>query len=142
MLAKARLRVISLTRLDLVDAGRLKVLGRRNDVPTLLAASDALLHAARFEGTPNVLLEAQQLGCPLVATTAGGTPDAVDAGRTGFLHDPGDFDGLRASLSRVLSDAQLRRAMSAAGSRWIEERFGLDRVVDETLACYAFGARR
>ena len=123
---------------DLVAAGTLCILGRRSDVPALLSASDALLHAALHEGTPNILLEAAHLGCPVVATTAGGSPEAVADGETGFLLDPADADGLVLALSRVLDDAALRARMSAAGPGFIASRFSLDRMVDETLRCYPF----
>jgi glycosyltransferase involved in cell wall biosynthesis len=126
------------TARDLVEAGTLRILGRRDDVPALLAASDALLHAAKHEGTPNVLLEAAHLGCPVVATTAGGSPDAVAEGATGLLCDPADHDALATNLDRVLGDDALRARLAAAGPRWIAERFSLDRMVAETLACYPF----
>ena len=123
---------------DLVRAGSLRILGRREDVPALLSASDALLHAARHEGTPNVLLEAAHLGCPVVATTAGGSPDAVEEGVTGFLRDPSDADGLCASLVELLQDEARRAQAAAAGPRLVSRRFSLDGMVRETLACYPF----
>lgn len=121
---------------DLVASGALRILGRRGDVPALLSASDLLLHAALHEGTPNVLLEAAHLGCPTVATTAGGSPDAVSEGVTGFLVDPTDGDGLFLNAARVLDDAALHARLSANGPAFIAERFSLERMVAETLACY------
>ncbi len=121
---------------DLVAAGTLRILGRRSDIPALLSASDLMLHAALHEGTPNVLLEAAHLGCPTVATTAGGSPDAVSEGVTGFLVDPSDGDGLFMNAARVLDDAALRARLSADGPAFIAERFSLERMVAETLACY------
>lgn len=122
---------------DLVASGALRILGRRGDIPALLSASDLLLHAALHEGTPNVLLEAAHLGCPTVATTAGGSPDAVSGGVTGFLVDPSDGDGLFLNAARVLDDAALHARLSANGPAFIAERFSLERMVAETLACYA-----
>ena len=122
---------------DLVAAGRLRILGRRDDVPALLAASDALLHTARFEGTPNVLLEASHLGCPIVATAAGGSIDVVSDGETGFLRDPADTEGLLAALRRLLADGDLRRRFAAAGPRRIAEHFSLEAMVEGTLDAYA-----
>ena len=121
---------------DLVASGALRILGRRGDIPALLSASDLLLHAALHEGTPNVLLEAAHLGCPTVATTAGGSPDAVSGGVTGFLVDPSDGDGLFLNAARVLDDAALHARLSANGPAFIAERFSLERMVAETLACY------
>jgi len=120
----------------LIEEGRLHVLGRRSDVPALLSAADVLLHVARFEGTPNVLLEAAHLGCPVVATAAGGSVDAVDHGRTGFLCGTDDGDGLHRAVASLLADPTLRAKLGAQGTSWIAARFGLERMIDETLGCY------
>jgi glycosyltransferase involved in cell wall biosynthesis len=126
---------------DLIGAGRLRVLGRRGDVPALLSAADALLHTARFEGTPNVLLEASHLGCPIVSTRAGGAIDVVDDGGSGFLCDPADIDGLHERLRSVLGDSDLRRRLSTGGPRRIAERFSLDQMIEGTLDAYPMLAR-
>ena len=121
---------------DLIAAGRVHLLGRRGDVPALLSASDALLHTARFEGTPNVLLEAAHLGCPIVGTRAGGAIDVVADGETGFLCDPADTEGLIDRLRRVLGDSELRRRLSAGGPNLIAERFSLEQMIEGTLSAY------
>ena len=121
---------------DLIASGRLRVLGRRGDVPALLSASDALLHTARFEGTPNVLLEAAHLGCPIVGTRAGGAIDVVADGVTGFLCDPADTEGLIDRLRRVLGDSALRRRLSEGGPHLIAERFSLEQMIEGTLSAY------
>ncbi|MFN9126712.1 MAG: glycosyltransferase [bacterium] len=126
---------------DLIGAGRLRVLGRRGDVPALLSAADALLHTARFEGTPNVLLEASHLGCPIVSTRAGGAIDVVDDGGSGFLCDPADIDGLHERLRSVLGDSDLRRRLSTGGPRRIAERFSLEQMIEGTLDAYPMLAR-
>jgi len=61
---------------------RLHHLGRRDDVPAILADSWTFLLTSKAEGTPNVLLETQHLGCPPVTTAAGGAGDAIDPGVT------------------------------------------------------------
>src|SRR5262249_12104982 len=53
--------------------GTITLLGQRHDVPLILAASEVLLLVSDWEGTPNVLLEAQHCGCVPVATDAGGS---------------------------------------------------------------------
>jgi glycosyltransferase involved in cell wall biosynthesis len=121
---------------DLIASGRLRVLGRRGDVPALLSASDALLHTARFEGTPNVLLEGAHLGCPIVGTRAGGAIDVVADGETGFLCDPADTEGLIDRLRRVLGDSALRRRLSEGGPHLIAERFSLEQMIEGTLSAY------
>src|SRR5207249_229665 len=86
----------------LADAGlgdTVLLLGQRRDVPHLLAASDVLLLTSDWEGTPNVLLEAQHCGCVPVATDAGGTREAVRPGETGLLVGrDGRGDAVRCAL--------------------------------------------
>jgi len=121
---------------------RFRLLGRRKDVEIVMAAATAVLLASRQEGTPNVLLEAQWLGCPVVATKAGGAADAVSHDRTGLLLDVGDVDGLTEALLSLLLDQSRRTRLSEAAPAFIAERFGLDRMVEETLTVYREALQR
>jgi len=115
---------------------RIKLLGRRHHAGHFMAAADVFLLTSRAEGTPNVLLESQYLGCPPVSTKAGGAVDAVIDGQTGYLADVGDVEGLTERVLRLLDDEPLRAAMSTRGPAFVEERFGLDRMIDETVELY------
>lgn len=112
------------------------LLGRRSDVATIFSAATLKLLCSRQEGTPNVLLEAQWLGCPVVSTKAGGAADAVADGETGFLVEVGDLDRLEASVTALLEDPALRQRMAEAGPAFIQNRFDSDRMVRETLSIY------
>jgi len=115
---------------------RFRLLGRRKDVEVVMAAATAVLLASRQEGTPNVLLEAQWLGCPVVSTKAGGAADAVGHDRTGLLSEVGDIDGLTEALLSLVLDRNRRARLSEAAPAFIADRFGLDRMVEETLSVY------
>jgi len=117
-------------------AKRMHHLGRREDVPTILAESRVVLLTSKAEGTPNVLLEAQHLGCPPVTTAAGGAGDAIDPGATGFVRPIGDEAGIVEAVLRLLDDSALHASMAAAGPRWVRSRFGLERMIDETIDLY------
>jgi glycosyltransferase involved in cell wall biosynthesis len=117
-------------------ADYVRLLGRRTDVESILLASDVALLTSRLEGCPNVSLEAQYLGVPMVATAVGGTPETILHGETGFLAGPEDTEGLARHMVQVLTDDALRARLSAAGPPFIEARFGMERMVDETLALY------
>src|SRR5258708_6771962 len=73
------------------------LLGWREDVAELLAASDALLLTSLHEGLPRVVLQAMAAGKPVVATAVNGTPEAVQNGVTGFLHGPHDTKAMAQS---------------------------------------------
>jgi glycosyltransferase involved in cell wall biosynthesis len=96
---------------------RVLFLGPRDDVPALLAASDAFVLPSRFEGTPLALLEAMAAGKPVVASAIPGTDEIVADGETGLLVRPNDSDALAAALRRVVSDPGLRARLGAAAGR-------------------------
>ncbi len=75
--------------------GRIQFLGTRSDIRTVLAASDLVLQTSRQEGTPNVLIEAQACGIPVVTTPAFGAAEAVEDGVSGRV-----VAGFRGSVGR------------------------------------------
>jgi asparagine synthase (glutamine-hydrolysing) len=91
-----------------------KLLGRRDDVPALLGAADMMLLTSRLEGMPNVVLEAQFGGLPVVATDAGASGQIVADGETGYIRGIGDVEALADRCIALLRDPDLRSRMSAA----------------------------
>jgi glycosyltransferase involved in cell wall biosynthesis len=69
------------------------------------ASADLFVLPSKTETLGLVLLEAMASGCPVVACRAGGVPDAVQDGHTGFLFEPTDPDGLVHTVKRALSSA-------------------------------------
>jgi glycosyltransferase involved in cell wall biosynthesis len=86
-------------------SGQFRFLGHREDLPTLLAASDVICLPSTVEGMPLALLEAASAGRPVVATAVDGVPEIVDDGSTGLLVAPRDAEGLSTALIRLLTDA-------------------------------------
>ncbi|MGH6635044.1 MAG: glycosyltransferase [Gammaproteobacteria bacterium] len=117
-------------------AERVHLVGRRQDVDVIISAADVFLLTSRQEGTPNALLEAQWLGCPVVSTKAGGAVDAVSHGETGVLVEVGDIERLTDAVTDLLENRLLRARYGSAGPRFIMEQFGLHRMVNETLKVY------
>jgi glycosyltransferase involved in cell wall biosynthesis len=101
-----------------------------------LSACNLVLLTSVGEGTPNVLLEAQSLGLPVVTTDAGGAPEAVLDGITGYVVRKGGPDKIAEAVLRVMQDAEFCTAVRRHGPAFIEERYGLDRMIRETLSLY------
>lgn len=101
---------------------RVRFLGIRHDIDEILNAVDLVaLPAIAGEGLPNVVLEAMACGKPIVATTVGGTGEAVRHGENGFLVPPGEVAAMQKALEAILGD---RSKMSQFGrnSRAIAEK--------------------
>ena len=113
-----------------------QLLGRRSDAPEILACADVALLTSRAEGTPNVLIEAQALGTPVVATAVGGIPDAVQDGVTGFLAPSGDAEALADAIVKLLRDTALRRRMAAAARTFARDTFSLERMTRTMAQSY------
>ncbi|WP_165244799.1 glycosyltransferase [Paludisphaera soli] len=110
-------------------AGRVVVLGRRDDVPSLLRSADLLVHAAHWEGMPNVVLEAMAAGLPVISTAVEGVEELVIPGRTGRIVPAGDPPGLAAAIFEALTDREIERSQGKAGRLRVEAEFSTRRMV-------------
>ena len=91
--------------------------------------ADAFVLSSRYEGFPNVLLEALACGLPVVATDCPGGPrDILHGGEFGLLVPRDDPEALAAALQRVASDVNLRTRLSAL-ARQATAKYAVDRVV-------------
>jgi L-malate glycosyltransferase len=115
---------------------RLVFAGFRDDLDRLLPVFDVFCLSSRQEGLGTSLLDAMCFGLPVVATAAGGIPEAVEDGVTGRLVPPRHPDALAAALVGVLENAGRRRVLGEAGRRRFSAQFTEDRMVDATLAVY------
>lgn len=120
------------------DGGRLRVrwLGAREEVASLLAAADLLLLTSDTEGVPGVVLEAGWLGLPAVATRVGGVAECVVDGETGVLADPDDEAALADAAGALLADPERRRRMGSAAHDLVAERFTLGPLAERYLDFY------
>jgi len=84
------------------------LLGFRQDIPELLAASDCIVLTSRVEGVPGVILEAGTQKIPAVATNVGGVKEALIDGKTGFLIGGFDKNEFKNKLIKLMTDDELR----------------------------------
>lgn len=116
---------------------RVRFLGQRDDVPTVLAALDLFAMPSRWEGFGLSLAEALATGLPAVASAVDSLPEVLGPG--GVLVPPDDPAALAAALARLLADPAEREHLSALaaaqGARFRVERMVSDyaRLYDELL---------
>ena len=109
----------------------------RADVAAEYAQADVFCSPALHEvGVANVYLEAMACGCPVVAASTGGAPEAVTDGVEGFLVPPGTPDAAARAIDRLLADARLRSEMAANARRRVDDYFALGPYLDRVLAVY------
>jgi len=121
-------------------ADRVIFAGEMADPKPALAAMQAFLLTSREEGLPNVVIEAQAQGVPVVTTRAGGAPEAIDPGRSGIVVDRADPAALAAGVLRVLDDRTWAETASARARDFVAERFAAARMLHETLRLYGLPA--
>ena len=83
------------------------------------------------EGMPLVILEAQAMGLPVVSTIHSGIPEAITDGETGFLVPEGDCPAMSEKICALIESPELRLKMGKAGRARAEERFDLNRELDQ-----------
>ena len=110
--------------------------GIRRDIPELMAASDVFTMASRWEGLGLVFLEAMATGLPVLSTHVSAIPEVVVDGETGVLVPPDDVAALVDGMLDLARDPEQRATLGARGNSRVIERFGIDRMVDETLEIY------
>ena len=115
---------------------RLSLPGYVDDVAGWFAAADVFVMPSVEEGLGSSVLDAMAAGVPIVATTAGGIPEAVRDGVDGLLVPPGDADALAAGVVALLRDRYRAHGLAAEASRRVEAEFAVRRMVDETIAVY------
>jgi glycosyltransferase involved in cell wall biosynthesis len=116
---------------------RIVFLGHRDDIPDLLAAADIVTLPSFYEGLPYAISEAMAASLPVIATRVGGIPEMIEDPGSGLLIDRGDAPALAACLMRLAGEPGLRRAMGERARRLAEQRFSLDRMLDESEAFFA-----
>ncbi|MFC2108301.1 glycosyltransferase family 4 protein [Candidatus Bipolaricaulota bacterium] len=110
-------------------ADRVRFLGRRNDVPRLMAASDVLVHPARIEGFGLVLAEALAAGLPVVASNAQGIPEVL-SGTHSIMVPPDDPLALQKAVLSTLHRAPSDAALAVEVGRKRAEAFRIEHRID------------
>jgi glycosyltransferase involved in cell wall biosynthesis len=116
--------------------GVVRLLGWRDDVPELLAATDIFLLTSLFEGLPRVVLQAMAASVPVVATDTGGVAEVIAHGETGLLVPPGNPAAAARAIVALSRDPDRRARFAAAGRSRLGDEFDNGRMVRELEGLY------
>lgn len=120
-------------------ADKVLFVGKSSEVGFWLAQMHAFLLLSRHEGLPNVVIEAEMAGVPVVSTPAGGTAEALEHELTGTLLDRIDDLDPEACATAVLSwktPPAEQQPLKDRISAWAYNRFSISRMIERTVATY------
>ncbi len=117
---------------------RLRIVGNCDDMPAALKLADVVVNASTDpEAFGRVVIEAQAMACPVVATDHGGAVETVIHGVTGWRVRPGDAAELAIRLDSVLAETvDARIDMGRQARAMVRERFTVKAMQDATLDVY------
>src|ERR1700731_1050443 len=105
------------------------------DVAQVYAALDAFAFPSEFEGLGTALQAAMAAGLPCISTKRGALGEVVDGERTALAVEPNGQEFAVAML-RLINDGALRKSLSEAGRREVQQRFSAGRMVENTIRIY------
>ncbi len=105
-------------------------MGWRPDLISIMKAADVLVLSSAWEGAPNVVLEAQAAGLPVVASSVDGCRELIQDGVTGRLFSHGDIATLTKLLERQFTDPAPAREMAVAALESVRNSSAWNSVVD------------
>jgi glycosyltransferase involved in cell wall biosynthesis len=110
--------------------------GFRNDIKDILASVDIFVMPSLLEGLPVVLLEAMAMGKPIIATDIDGINEVLENGKTGLLIPPKAPEALSEAIVNMLSHRDQAHQMGINARRVVEERFGVNIMVEKVEEVY------
>lgn len=114
----------------------ISLLGERNDVEELLAASDIFSLTSETEGMSKSILEALAAGLPVVATDVGGNKDLVIHDKNGFLVQDHSPITVKHYLDILINDTDLRKKMGANSRSLLENEYNSQLFLKRHLNLY------
>jgi len=117
---------------DIVD-----FMGVREDIPELLSKLDVLVLPTKTpEAFGKVIIEAQAVGVPVVASRVGGIVDIIRDGENGLLVFPEDPHSIADAILKLLKDRALARSIVLKARKEVEKRYSLEIMSEATLQVY------
>ena len=115
---------------------RILALGFRDDVFNLVKACDIYVQPSLNEGLSKSVMEAIMLEVPCVITNAGGMPELIDHGKSGWICPVNDPRALADAISILANDLPLRQHLATQARIDLLARFSINKYVESTLEMY------
>ncbi|ALS21895.1 glycosyltransferase [Paenibacillus naphthalenovorans] len=113
-----------------------KLLGKRSDVPELLASADIVVLPSLQDNLPFSIIEAQSAGKPVVASRVGGIAEMIEDGNNGFFVSPRNAQELYEKLLLLVEDGALRERLSNAAKAFAHKVWNDQVMTERTFQVY------
>ncbi len=123
---------------EIIDRGLIDnvfLLGYREDIPSIMAASDIFVLPSYREGTPLVIYEAMAAGLPVIATNIAGIPEQIIDDQSGYLIPTGNSKELCSAIDLLVKKRQKRRSFGRNNQIRVD-RFSVENMVQEYQGLY------
>ena len=114
----------------------IRLAGYNPNVPACLAAADLVVHPSLVDAFSQLLIEAQGVGVPLIATDIAAAREQIIDGVTGIIVRERNSSELAAAINRLYLDRGLMAELGLNASKSVQERFSVSRMIKETQDCY------
>jgi glycosyltransferase involved in cell wall biosynthesis len=114
----------------------IRLTGYNSDVPACLAAADLVVHPSLVDAFSQLLIEAQGVGVPLIATDIAAAREQIIDGVTGIIVKERSSSELAAAINRLYLDRGLMAELGFNASKSVRERFSVARMIKESQDCY------
>ncbi len=122
-------------RLGLSEA--VTFLGNRRDIPEILTKLDCLvMPSIAEESFGRVIVEAQAIGVPVVATKVGGVVEIIEDNKDGLLVYPRDHEGLSEAILKILKNPDFAKGLVENARKKVQEKFSLEKMGEDTVKVY------
>ncbi|TXC93263.1 N-acetyl-alpha-D-glucosaminyl L-malate synthase BshA [Metabacillus litoralis] len=111
-------------------------LGKQDNLEVLYSLSDLMLLLSEKESFGLVLLEAMACGVPCIGTNAGGIPEVIIEGETGYICEVGDIEAIAFKALEILTNNELHKAMSTNATYLAKHTFHSDEIVSQYESIY------
>jgi glycosyltransferase involved in cell wall biosynthesis len=118
-------------------AKRLTYLGRVLDVSDALRTLDVLVVPSKLDGRPNIVMEANACGVPVIGAPVGGIPELIEEGVNGYLAAPTETDRIATWLRAWDEDPSLLSEIRSSSRKWAEARFDRSRMIADYAVAFA-----
>lgn len=118
--------------------GRIRFVGHCEDMPAAIMLSDVVVSASSLEPEAfgRVVVEAQAMSKPVIATAHGGSLETILDDKSGWLVPPQDTSALSEALSKAIQNKDLRQQFGREGRKWVMDNFTIHRMCQKTLNVY------